>query len=87
VFGTDLVAESPTTYLKQAIAPTLLVFGGNDLNIVLAQVPPAAATLAQLGAPVDVQQIAGKTHDDIVVDFDTDADAVTPLLAPFIEAL
>jgi acetyl esterase/lipase len=87
VFGTALVAESPVTYLSPATAPILLVMGSADLDIVLAQVPPAVATLAAMNAPVQFHELPGKTHDDIVVDFDTDADAVTPLVAPFVEAL
>jgi hypothetical protein len=53
----------------------------------LDQVPTANDTLVAMGAPVEFHEISGATHDDIVTDFDTDDDQVTPLLAPFISSV
>ena len=84
VFGNDLVTDSPHTYFKPAVKPMLVVLGTKDLDALLAQVPGAVDELQAMGAPVSLSNIAGKSHDDIVLDFDTDADDVTPLLATFI---
>jgi acetyl esterase/lipase len=85
VFGGALVEYSPVTYFHAAVAPVFLALGSNDLDFLLEQVPAAATALAGLGAPVTFETIPGKSHDDMVVDFDTGNDLVTPLLVPFIE--
>jgi len=87
VFGPDLAPDSPSTHFKATVAPLLFVIGDRDLAFVLAQVPAAITTLESLGAPVTFQEVPGKTHDDIVVDFDTDADLVSPLLAAFVHTV
>lgn len=87
VFGDALVPYSPVTYLNASVAPVLVVTGEHDLDIVLAEVPPALATLETLGAPVEAHVLPGRSHDDLVLDFDTDHDAVTPVLAPFVHAV
>jgi len=87
VFGTALADYSPTTYFKAAVDPLLLVMGEHDQPFLLDQIPPAVAQLEVLGAPVTFAQIAGNTHDDIVLSFDTDHDGVTPVLAPFVHAV
>lgn len=84
VFGGDVARNSPVTYFRAGIAPMLVVLGGNDLSALTKQVPPAVQALAATGAPVTLALLPGKTHEDIVLDFDTDDDAVTPVLAPFI---
>lgn len=84
VFHGDIARNSPVTYFRAGIAPMLVVLGGDDLSALRKQVPPAVAALAALGAPVTLVELPGKTHEDIVIDFDTEADAVTPVLAPFI---
>ena len=61
--------------------------GERDEPFLVQQIPPAIAELAALGASVEFHQLAGKTHGDLVVDFDTDADQVTPLLAAFVHAV
>jgi len=86
VFGDALVEYSPTTYLHAAVAPVFIGLGTEDLDFLLVQVPAADATLEALGAPGTFEQIPGKTHDDMVVQFDTSDDLLTPLLASFIQA-
>jgi acetyl esterase/lipase len=84
VFGSDLDTHSPRTYFKSSVAPVLVVLGGDDLEALLTQVPPAVDELVALGAPIEFELIPSKSHEDIVVDFDTGSDRVTPLLVPFI---
>ncbi|MEO7094330.1 MAG: alpha/beta hydrolase [Polyangiales bacterium] len=84
VFHGDIARNSPVTYFRAGITPMLVVLGGEDLSALRKQVPPAVAALAATGAPVTLAELPGKNHEDIVVDFDTDADAVTPVLAAFI---
>ena len=84
VFHGDIARNSPVTYFRAGVAPMLVVLGGDDLSALRKQVPPAVAALAALGAPVTLVELPGKNHEDIVIDFDTDGDAVTPVLAPFI---
>lgn len=84
VFGDDHATHSPSTYFKPNVAPLLVVLGSKDLEALLAQVPEAVAELQALGAPVELLNVAGKSHDDIVLDFDTDNDRVTPPLSAFI---
>jgi acetyl esterase/lipase len=87
VFGADLAADSPSTYFSANVAPLLIVLGGNDEPGVLEQVPGDVAQLQALGAPLTFATIPGRSHDDIVLDFDTDHDSVTPLLAAFVGSL
>jgi acetyl esterase/lipase len=84
VFGTQLAAYSPRTYFKQAVDPILLVMGERDEPFLVEQIPAANTELQALGAPVSFHVIPGNTHDDIVVNFDSDHDQVTPLLAAFV---
>lgn len=84
VFGTALAEYSPSTYFKQAVAPVLVLMGTRDEPFLLAQIPPAIDQLVALGAPITFAQLAGKTHDDMVLNFDASDDAVTPLLATFV---
>lgn len=84
VFGTDIPRNSPRTYFRATVAPMLIVLGGDDLVALRTQVPPAVDELVALGAPVTLVELPGKNHEDIVLDFDTDADRVTPVLAPFV---
>ena len=87
VFGTDLATDSPSTYFAAAVKPLLIVLGGNDEPFLLDQVPAAVARLQALSAPVTFEQVPGHTHDDIVLDFDTDHDAIAPVLAAFVLAV
>ena len=87
VFGSDPTTHSPRTYFRADVAPMLVVLGGDDLSALRAQVPEAVTDLQALGAPVELVTLAGKNHEDIVVDFDTGDDRVTPLLVPFILGL
>jgi acetyl esterase/lipase len=87
VFGTDLVTDSPSTYFTNAIAPMLIVLGNADEPGVLAQVPGDVDELQALAAPVTLDVLPGRTHDDIVLQFDGDDDLVTPLIASFIGGL
>ena len=85
VFGADTATHSPRTYFRANVAPMLVILGGDDLAALKTQVPIAVDDLQRLGAPIEFVTIPGKSHEDIVVDFDTDADRVTPLLAPFVQ--
>ena len=87
VFGDQLAEYSPTTYFTANVAPLLVILGGNDEPFLLDQVPPAIDELTALGAPVTFELVPGHTHDDIVLDFDTDHDRITPLVAPFVQGL
>jgi hypothetical protein len=58
--------------------------GDHDEPFLLAQIPPAIAELQALGAPVAFHTLPGTTHDDVVLRFDGDDDAVTPLLVQFV---
>lgn len=84
VFGSDIARNSPVTYFRAGIAPMLVFLGENDLSALTKQVPPAVQALAATGAPVSLVELPGKTHEDVVLDFDTEDDTVTPVLAPFI---
>jgi acetyl esterase/lipase len=84
VFGADLATPSPSTYFRAAVKPLLVLLGGSDEPFIAAQVPMAIEELRALGAPVTFDIVPGHTHDDMVLDFDTDHDAITPLLAPFV---
>lgn len=87
VFGDDLVTDSPSTYFGPAVAPMLIVIGSNDEPGVLEQVPDDVVEMQALGAPVTLDVLPGRTHDDVVLQFDGDEDAVTPLIAGFVSSL
>src|SRR5262249_13643495 len=87
VFGDDRARNSPSTFFRAGVKPLLIVLGGNDLSALRSQVPPAVVQLMQLGAPVTFTELPGKTHDDIVLDFDTDDDRVADPLAQFVHML
>lgn len=87
VFGDALAAYSPRTHFSADIAPMLVVLGENDLAALQEQVPPAIDELVSLGAPVEYHLVADKDHDQIVLDFDSEQDAVTPLIVEFVAAV
>ena len=87
VFGTDLVTDSPSTYFHAAVDPVLIVLGDHDEPGILEQVPGDVDQLQALGAPVHLVTLPGRTHDDIVLQIDSDQDAVTPALADFVLSL
>lgn len=84
VFGCDVAPNSPRTFFKADVAPMLILLGDRDLAALQDQVPPAVDELVALGAPVEFATLAGKDHDHVVLDFDSDADAMTPLLVDFV---
>jgi acetyl esterase/lipase len=84
VFGAALAEYSPRTHFKPTVSPVLLLMGEHDESFLVEQIPPAVAELEALAAPVTFHQLPGKTHDDLVLDFDSDDDLVTPLLATFV---
>lgn len=87
VFGDNLAPYSPRTHFKADTKPLLIILGDRDLESLKDQVPQAVDELRALGTPVELHLIAGKDHDQIVTDFDTDADAMTPLIADFVDAV
>lgn len=84
VFGSALAANSPRTYFRAGVAPLLVVMGDRDEPFLLEQIPSAVAELQALGASVTFAVLADHSHADLVLDFDTDHDAVTPLVAGFV---
>lgn len=84
VFGDNVAPNSPRTFFKADIAPMLILLGDRDLAALQDQVPPAIDELVALGAPVELATLAGKDHDHVVLDFDSEADAMTPLLVDFV---
>ncbi|HEY4056373.1 MAG TPA: alpha/beta hydrolase [Kofleriaceae bacterium] len=87
VFGEDDAAKeaaSPTTYFMRGAKPLLLLYGSDDLKEVTMQSERAATELANLGLDLRTHVLSGKDHDHVVLDFDTDDDAMTPLLADFV---
>jgi acetyl esterase/lipase len=84
VFGDDPEEDSPDTYFSADAAPLLVMLGEDDLRSLKAQVPRAVTTLERMGADVRYHELAGKDHDEVVLDFDSDGDAMTPLLADFV---
>jgi acetyl esterase/lipase len=87
VFGDNLAPYSPRTHFKAQIAPMLIVLGDRDLESLKDQVPQAVDELVALGAPVEYHLLEGKDHDQIVIDFDTDDDPMTPLIVDFVRAV
>lgn len=87
VFGGDLAFDSPATHFTAAVKPLFIALGGNDEPFLLDQVPAAVAALQQLGAPVTFDQVPGRTHDDLVLQLDTDDDQLGPALADFVLAV
>ncbi len=83
-FGDDLAANSPRTYFNADGAPMLVLLGDADEPYLLDQVPAGVAELEALGAPVTYGAIAGTSHDDMVLSIDGDDDAITPLIAAFV---
>lgn len=84
VFGAALAVDSPRTYFRADVAPMLIAMGDHDEAFLVQQLPAAVAELTALGAPVEFHTLPDHGHADVVLDFDTDHDAVTPLLAPFV---
>jgi len=86
VFGDQLAAYSPVTYLRGDAKPMLFAIGSDDLPFIRAQVPPAIDQLTALGADVELREVAG-THDDVVLDFDQDGDQLAAPIADWIGRL
>ncbi|HEY4181975.1 MAG TPA: alpha/beta hydrolase [Kofleriaceae bacterium] len=84
VFGDAKEANSPSTYYPRGAKPLLLLYGSDDLKEVYSQSARAAFELENLGVDIRPHELAGKDHDHVVLDFDTDDDAMTPLLADFV---
>ncbi|CAN5878971.1 hypothetical protein BH11MYX2_BH11MYX2_21000 [soil metagenome] len=84
VFGDDKEADSPSSYYARGAKPLLLLYGSDDLKEVYSQSARAAIELEGLGLDIRAHELAGKDHDHVVLDFDTDDDAMTPLLADFV---
>ena len=87
VFGTALAAYSPTTYLSATTKPILYGLGTADEPFIAAQVPPAVAQLQALGAPVQLVTMQGASHDDMVLNFDSDNDQLTGPIVTFVNTL
>ena len=85
VFGTDFTRNSPRTYFRSTVSPLLVIMGDADEAFLLEQLPVAVADLEALGAPVSFHTLVGHDHEDIVLDFDQDGDAMTPLLSAFVD--
>lgn len=84
-FGDDLVGPSPRTHFSADGLPLLVVMGDADEPFLLEQIPAAVDELTALGAPVEFEVLPGTTHADVVLSIDGEGDAVTPLVAAFVE--
>jgi acetyl esterase/lipase len=87
VFGDNVAPYSPRTHFTANVKPTLIMLGDHDLESLKDQVPQAIDELVALGAPIEFHLIAGKDHEQIVTDFDSDSDAMTPLLTDFVDSV
>ncbi len=84
VFGTQLKEYSPRTYFTPSIAPMFVVMGEQDEPFLVPQIPKSVDELKMLGAPVTLLTLPNHAHSDVVLNFDTDADILTPALVDFI---
>ena len=82
-----LAEYSPISYLSGTTKPLLFGLGTADEPFIAAQVPPMIDQLQALGAPVQLVTVQGATHDDMVLNFDTDNDQLTGPIVAFVNAL
>jgi len=88
VFGLDrsrFAPFSPKTHIHAGEAPALLLLGGHDYPYLVAQVRLAVEQIHELAAPVELEEIPGYTHEDMVRKVGDRDDAITPRVAAFIE--
>lgn len=84
VFGDGLARFSPRTHFRATVAPMFVALGDADEPFLLRQIPRAVDELRALGAPVTLTTLAGHVHSDLVLNFDTDRDRLSPRLADFV---
>lgn len=84
VFGTQLNEYSPRTYFHNGIAPMFVAMGEQDESFLVTQIPKSVDELRALGAPVTLLELPSHSHADVVLNFDTDSDLLTPALVDFI---
>ena len=85
VFGTRLKELSPRTYFGATTAPLFIAMGDEDEPYLRTQIPADVTELQALGAPVTLVKLPKHSHADVVLNFDTDDDKLTPQLAAFIK--
>ena len=81
VFGDQLAAYSPTTY-PPPVKPVLFGLGTQDEPFIAAQVPPYVTAIQS-----ELVMVQGATHDDMVLNFDSDDDQLTGPIAAFVTEL
>ena len=90
VFGRDrstFAAFSPVTYLHKDEPPALLLLGEHDYPYLAAQVHKAAKRIEELGGRVQLEEIPGYTHEDIVRKVGDDDDRVSGRVAELIDRI
>jgi acetyl esterase/lipase len=87
VFGGDdrLARFSPAQRCDGAEPPWLVLYGGDDFPYLREQLPAVAEALRRKGARVELQQLAGLSHQRMVLQFDASSDLATPLCAAFVQ--
>lgn len=86
VFGSALEANAPKTYFHAVDTPVFVAMGEHDEAYLVEQIPSAVSELERLGVDVTFKKLAGHSHSDVVLNFDTDDDRLSEPLAAFIEA-
>jgi acetyl esterase/lipase len=88
VFGlgrSSFASFSPITYIHVSEPPALILLGEHDYPYLAAQVHLAAKRMEAIGASVQLEELPGYTHEDMVRKVGDDDDAVSGRAAEFIE--
>ena len=70
------------TYFGPSVKPELFGLGTNDEPFIAAQVPPYVTAIQS-----QLVMVEGATHDDMVLNFDSDDDQLTGPIVAFVNAL
>lgn len=84
VFGTKLKEYSPRTYFTKNVAPMFFAMGDKDEPYLVPQIPKDVGELQALGAPATLLTLKNHSHADVVLNFDTGDDELTPALVEFV---
>lgn len=84
VFGDRLKELSPRTHFKKDVAPLFVSVADADEPYLVTQIPRSVSELQALGASVTFVTLANHSHADVALNFDTDADRLTPALTDFV---
>lgn len=78
---------SPVTHFSAAMPPVLLALGAQDYPYLTVQVHAAAERLRKVGASVELHELSGASHADLVLMMGGRKDRVTPLVERFVRRL